>query len=173
MSPLRLLHSEGVLTAVSVLAADNEVEAAPLKLAALLHDCARELPGGELLTRAREWGLQVREMDRQSPVLLHGRVGLEMVRRELGQVGPATASAICYHTAGHPEMSLSDKLFYLADHVEPARGFARVDELRQAVREDINGAVLLAIEINLDYLRSADRTVDPDTLALKHRLEGS
>lgn len=171
LSPRRTLHSEGVLSSVSRLAAENDVDAAPLQLAALLHDCARELPGGELLSLAREWGLPVRDVDRRSPVLLHGRVGLELATRELGPVGPVTASAVIYHTAGHPLMSLSDKIFFLCDHIEPGRDFARIEELRRAAHEDIDAAMRFAIEVNLEYLRAAGKTVDPDTLALRDKLE--
>lgn len=172
VSARRLLHSEGVLAAVTGLAAANHVEAAPLRLAALLHDCARELTDAELLRLALEWELPVRDVDRQSPVLLHGRVGLELARRELGGVDPAAASAVVYHTAGHPDMSLSDKLFYLADHIEPGRDFGRVEELRRLAQADIDAAVLLAVEINLEYLGATGKVVDPDTLALRDALSG-
>lgn len=172
VSPGRMLHSEGVLVTVADLAAANGVDPAPLMLAALIHDAARELSGVQMLEHARKWGLAIRPVDRQSPVLLHGRVGLQMARNELGAVEPHTASAVSYHTAGHPDMSLSDKLFFLADHVEPGRGFERLADLRRAAGTDIDAAVMLAIEINLDYLRSSGKTVDPDTPLLKESLSG-
>ncbi len=172
VSSRRLLHSEGVLAAATDLADSHGVEAAPLQLAAMVHDCARELAGDELLRRAGEWELPLRQVDRISPVLLHGRVGMEMARRELGIDDPRVVSAVYYHTAGHPDMDIADKLFFLADHIEPGRGYERVDELRRLAAADVDAALLLAIDINLDYLSASGKTVDPDTLALRARLSG-
>jgi predicted HD superfamily hydrolase involved in NAD metabolism len=171
VSPRRFLHSMGVYAAAAELAGRYGTDAEPLKLAALIHDCARELGPGELVTLAGEWGIPIREVDRQSPILLHGMVGMEMARRELGIDDRVIISAVNYHTAGHPEMSLSDKLFFMADHIEPARPYPWVKELREAAFKDIDYAVLKAIEINLKYLTANGKTIDPQTLALRERLK--
>jgi len=42
-------------------------------LAALLHDCARYLPGDEMLRRARESGIVIDEVDKIHRILLHAR----------------------------------------------------------------------------------------------------
>ncbi len=166
VGPGRLEHSLGVLAEATRLASRHGEEAAPLRLAALLHDSARELPGAAAVALAEEWGIRVRDVDRESPVLLHGRLAEELARRELGIDDPRVASAVRYHTAGHPEMSRGDMIFFLADMVEPGRRFPWVERLRRAAAADVEGAMRLALEINRRRLEARGKVMDPDSLAL-------
>ncbi|MFA5801771.1 MAG: bis(5'-nucleosyl)-tetraphosphatase (symmetrical) YqeK [Thermoleophilia bacterium] len=167
VSAPRFQHSISVLETVAGLADRHGVDQAPLRMAALLHDCARELPNEELVASAEELGLPVREVDRMSPVLLHGKVAAEIASRELGITDASIISAVLWHTAGHPEMSLSDKVFYLSDVMEPTRQHDWVRELRELAGVNVDRAVLMAIDINITHLDNTGRVVDPDTYALK------
>lgn len=166
----RYMHSLGVMEAATELAEMHGVDPGPLRQAALLHDCAREFSNEDLVATAEEWRLPVREVDRRSPVLLHGKLAVVIGERELGLSEPAVLSAVRWHTAGHPEMTLSDKLFYLADVTEPTRQYAWVAGLRALAHEDVDQAVLMAIGINTDHLDRTGRTVDPDTYELRDLL---
>lgn len=168
----RYMHSLGVLEAATELARQYGVDPVPLRQAALLHDCAREFSNEDLVATAEDWQLPVREVDRRSPVLLHGKLAVVIAERELGLDDPAILSAIRWHTAGHPEMTLSDKLFYLADVTEPTSHYAWVAGLRALAHEDVDKAVLMAIGINTDHLDRTGRTVDPDTYDLRDLLLG-
>lgn len=170
VSEPRYRHSVSVLETVTRLADRHGVDEAPLRLAALLHDCARELPNTELLSRCEAWDLPIRDVDRRSPVLLHGRLAARIAEVEHGITDPSVVSAVLWHTAGHPEMSLSDKLFFLADVMEPTRPHGWVDDLRNAAFNDVDHGVLMAIEINEEHLLKTGRVVDPDTYALKEVL---
>jgi predicted HD superfamily hydrolase involved in NAD metabolism len=166
----RYEHSLGVMEAATQLARHHGVDEKPLRLAALMHDCAREYPNERLIACCEEWSLPIREVDRRSPVLLHGKVAVVIAEREMGVTDDAAVSAVRWHTAGHPGMSLSDKLFYLADVTEPTSEHDWVDELRALAQEDVDRAVLAAIGINVDHLDRTGRVVDPDTYALRELL---
>lgn len=166
----RYRHSLGVLEAAIALAGQYGVDAAPLRTAALVHDRARELPFDEMPVLAREWGIRVRPVDEEAPVLLHGRLSLVLARREMGVDDPLVTSAVLYHTSGHPEMSFSDKLFYLADHIEHGRELAHLEQIRSAAFDDVDQALLMAIDSNRDHLRKKGRPLDPDTLELRESL---
>lgn len=172
----RFQHSISVLETVTGLADRHGVDQTPLRMAALLHDCARELSNEKLVASAEEMGLPVRNVDRMSPVLLHGKVAAEIASRELDVTDAAVISAVLWHTAGHPDMSLSDKVFYLSDVMEPTRSHDWVQKLRELARENVDRAVLMAIDINITHLDNTGRIVDPDTYALRdlllHNLRG-
>lgn len=172
VSSERFLHSLGVLEAATELARRYGVDETPLRQAALLHDCAREFSNDELVATAEKWGILVRDVDRGSPVLLHGKVAVEIAARDLGLTEPATLSAVRWHTAGHPGMTLSDKLFYLADVTEPTRSYEWMPELKALAHKDVDRAMLMAIQINTDHLDRTGRVVDPDTYALRELLIG-
>ena len=167
----RYLHSLRVLELIPELTQAYNVSPEPLRLAALLHDCARGMSDAEMLRAAEEWSLPVRPVDRDCPVLLHGRLAVEMARCELDLTDPVMVSAVLNHTAGHPGMTLADKLFFLADMIEPGRGFDRIVELRAVAYVDADRAMLLAIEINKAHLNAMGRFVDPVTLELQRMLE--
>ncbi len=167
----RYEHCISVLETATMLAGKHGVDPGPLRLAALLHDCAREYPHGKLLSQCEEWGLEVRDVDRKSPVLLHGKLAVEIARRDLGLTVPEVVSAVRWHTAGHPDMSLSDKLFYLSDVAEPTNSFDWVTDLRALAMEDVDGAMLMAIGINIEHLDRTGRVVDPDTYLLLDLLQ--
>ncbi len=163
----RFRHSLRVMELVPELAAAHGAAAGPLELAALVHDAARGMTGAGMLAAAEEWALPVREIDRSYPILLHGMLASEMARRELGISEGPVLSAVLYHTAGHPQMTLSDKLLFLADMIEPARKLPRSAELRRLAFTDVDRAMLLAIDINKEHLKVRGRPVDPVTLELE------
>ena len=67
-------------------------------LGILAHDVARAMSGAELLHCAAQFALPVGIVDRRVPVLLHGPVGAEILRREEGLT--ATAG----HLSAQPEL---------------------------------------------------------------------
>lgn len=170
VSERRYRHSLGVIEAVTSLALHYRLDPHPLRLAALLHDSLREMPAEELLKLARRWQLPIRDADMRAPVLLHGRVAAELAEREFGLCDPVMASAMKYHTAGHARMSLSDKLFFLADTIEEGRTQPAVGELRGLAYEDADRAMLAAIESSVLHLEAIGAVVDPETLRLKQSL---
>lgn len=169
--PQRLRHSLGVRDAVTELAEHYGADPAPLRIAALIHDSTREMPLPLALSLAKELGLPVREADLRAPVLLHGKLAAAMAEREFGLDDPAVQSAVRFHTAGHPGMSLSDKLFFLADHIEEGRSHPHTPELRQLAFKDVDKAMIYAINHTEHYLRSIDGVIDPDTIELKEKLQ--
>jgi len=81
-----------------------------------------------------------------------------------------TASAVLYHTTGHPAMSRADRLFYLADLVEPSRTFDWIVQLRALVERDLDEALLVALIHQLRRLLHHGVAIDPRTVALYNRL---
>ena len=64
------------------------------------------------------------------------------------------AGAIRWHTTGKPDMTLLEKIIYLADFVEPTRDFPGVEELRELCFEDIDAAMAKGLEMSLEFIRS-------------------
>ena len=62
-------------------------------------------------------------------------------------------NAIRWHTTGKPEMTLLEKIIYLADYIEPTRNFPGVDALRKAAYEDLDSALALGLSMSLEEVR--------------------
>ena len=72
--------------------------------------------------------------------------------------------AIRWHTTGKPDMTLLEKVIYLADYIEPNRDFPGVDELRRAVYDDLDKGLLMGLSDTIDEMERMGNPVHHDTL---------
>ena len=101
---------------------------------------------GPHTAEAARYGVQLDEIEAQNPELAHGRIGAAMARFDLGISDPEILSSIAFHTTGKANMSVLDKVIYLADIIVPGRTFLAVENIRTLARVDINTAMLSALE---------------------------
>ncbi len=176
LSAGRFAHTEGVVATATALARRFGIaDSAPLRLAGWLHDAAKERPPADLLHLAERFRLDIRPVERAHPDLLHGSVALALARDALGIDDPAVTSAVLYHTTGHPDMSSADRVFYLADLVEPSRAYGWIDQVRRlldagSTRRDLDIALLFAITHQLRRLLKHGAIIDPRSIDLYNRL---
>lgn len=114
-------------------------------LGILAHDVARALPGAELLRCAAEFGLPVGLVDRRAPVLLHGPVGAEILRREEGLADTAALyQAVYWHTTAHPGLDNLGKVVFLADKLDPnkRKKYPYQPRIRELAQENLDAAIL-------------------------------
>jgi len=171
MSPERFRHTEGVVETVTQLAEQHGIVAiASLRLAGWIHDAAKEWPDEALLRRAEEAHYPLRPIEQQAPSLLHGVVGALLAQEALGLDDPVVFSAAAYHTTGHPDMSRTDKAFYLADLIEPSRPYAWIAHVRELAAKDLDTALLFAVAHQMRRLLKHGIPVDPRSVDLYNRL---
>ena len=170
LSPERLTHTRGVFAAAKELADRYAVDQGKTGLAAILHDTAKNLGAADLLSLAAEAGIIVNIVQQQAPDLLHGPVAAVLARRELGIADESVLQAIARHTTGAPGMTDLDKVLYLADYIEPGRTFPGVQSVRQAARQDLDRAVLQAMDGTLRYVIDRGWLIDPLTVEARNWL---
>jgi len=163
-------HTLGVVAAAELLAARYGVDREQARLAAFLHDIARDMETSELLKRVSEYGILIDEMEAREPLLLHAKVGATMARKLLGIEDAAVLQAVERHTTGAPGMTVLDAVVYVADYIEPGRDFPGVDEVRRAAGQDLAHAVVLAMNGTLQYLLRENRLVHPRTVDARNHL---
>ncbi len=171
LSEARFRHTEGVVEMATRLAHRfNVPETASLRLAGWIHDAAKERGDDELLALAKRLGYTVRPVEKNFPFLLHGVVAGLLAREELGIHDPVVATAVEYHTTGHPDMSLADKVFFLADLAEPSRAYPWIDQVRRLAQEDVDTALLFAVTYQLRRLLKRGSAIDPRAIELRNSL---
>jgi len=74
-----------------------------------------------------------------------------------------TVNAVRYHTTGRPEMSLLEKIVFLADSIEEGRDFLGVEELRKYSYTDIDKAVLLSLRATKKKITTKGAYLHPYT----------
>lgn len=116
--------------------------------AGILHDCTKYLPLEEHLAICAQAGIELDEPEAQSAKLLHSKSGAALARMVYGE-SDAVYWAIYWHTTGKADMSLLEKIIYLADYMEPNRDFDGVDELRRLCETDLDAALQVGLEMSV------------------------
>ncbi|MDR0297579.1 MAG: bis(5'-nucleosyl)-tetraphosphatase (symmetrical) YqeK [Streptococcaceae bacterium] len=165
MSQKRFGHCVRVSEAARALAtrydyADTEKAA----LAGLLHDYAKEVSDADFIRLIETYQLDA-ALKNWGNAVWHGKVGFLKVREDLGVEDAAVLRAIQVHTVGAREMSLLDKIIYVADYIEDGRDFPGVDEARELAKVSLDKAVAYETRETVKYLAARNLQIYPDTLA--------
>ena len=155
----RLLHTlnTGLLSAYLAKCHGADIDKA--LIAGAVHDCAKELPIEEQRAMAykRCKDLFVDEK------LLHSPAGAVFYNEAFGEEDPEILDAITYHTTGRGDMTLIDKIVFLADKIEPSRNYTDLSPIRKTAPEDLDGAVRLTLESVVDKFLRKKRPIHPLT----------
>jgi len=143
-----------------------------VELAAWGHDIARALSPRELLAKARRFGLEVGPVEEEAPILLHGPVGAEILRREYGIDDPQVLAAARFHSTGRAGMSLLEKVIFVADKIEPGKVRAKpaLARVRDLADRDLDAAILEYLEQMLQMARQEGWPLHPQAVAARNEL---
>lgn len=163
LKPKRIPHVRGCEQEARSLAkrwgADQEKAAE----AAILHDCTKKELAQQQLQLCERYGIIPDEWESRSEKLLHAKTGAAIAQYVFGSA-PEIVSAIRWHTTGKAEMSLLEKIIYMADYIEPQRDFSGVDTLRALAYEDLDAAMLLGLEMSMADIQSYGVEAHPASL---------
>ena len=162
-------HTLGVMYTCAALAMRYEYDIQKAQLAGLLHDCAKCIPNGKKLKLCEKHNIQITEVERRNPFLLHAKLGAFLVMHEYGVNDKEIVSAILNHTTGKPNMSLLDKIIYVADYIEPGRVFPGVKEARELALIDLDEAVAFETKHTLAHLIEQEQQIYPKTIETYNR----
>jgi len=171
LKPKRIPHVLGTEQEAVRLAQRYGADVEKARTAALLHDCTKKLLMEDQKALCEHYGIQLDEMEQWALKLLHSKTGAAIARAVFG-VDDEIYSAIFYHTTGKADMTLLEKVIYLADYIEPTRDFPGVDDLRRACYEDLDKGLLLGLEMSIEEMRSMGNPVHPATLEARDFLKG-
>lgn len=161
LNPKRFEHSIGVEYTAANLAFVHGADVEKARLAGLLHDCAKYIPTDEKLKRAKKYGIKVNKCEKANPDLLHGKIGVFIAKEKYGVDDPEILSAIAYHTTGHPDMTLLEKIIFVADYIEPNRRIIMdLPEIRREAYLDLDKCIIHILKNTLEYLETTDAAID-------------
>lgn len=143
LSEHRFKHSLGVVKRALEYAGVYNVDLKTVKLAAIAHDIAKDLSKEEITSYIEKYKIKLSNIEKQNPNLLHAIIASFIVQEEYGFTSDMV-NAVRYHTTGRENMSILEKIIYLADATEENRKYcsnAYVD----LIKKDIDKGM---IEIN-------------------------
>ncbi|WP_100372217.1 bis(5'-nucleosyl)-tetraphosphatase (symmetrical) YqeK [Bacillus sp. FJAT-45037] len=159
----RYQHTLGVVETAKELAARFGADVKKAELAAVFHDYAKFRDKDEMRDLVKST-LKEKDILEYGDELLHAPCGAYFVQKEIGLTDSEVLGAIHYHTTGHPDMTLLEKVVFLADYIEPGRQFKGVEEVRELATTDLDEAIIQSLENTIYFLMKRRQPIYPDTL---------
>lgn len=157
-------HSIRVAETSKKLASTYNVDPNKAYIAGLIHDCAKynENYYSKLLNiNPSDFNLSIND-----PVY-HSFLGAEVSKKVYNICDKDILSAIKYHTTGKEDMTILEKIVFIADIIEPGRDFEGLDDIKRALSKDLDLGLLKILDNNIMFLIKKSSIINP--LSLKAR----
>ncbi len=171
LDPRRIPHVLGTEETAAALALRWGADEESARRAALLHDCTKKFDKELQMALCRQYGIEPDAAERREGKLLHAITGAAVAYADFGVSGEVR-DAIRWHTTGKADMTLLEKIIYLADYIEPTRDFCDLTELRRLAFEDLDGALLLGFTMAVEDLAKKGMPVHPNSVLARDYLKG-
>ena len=154
------------------LAALHGVSPDKVEMAALGHDLARARTGEELLSAAREIGLTIHPVEEQVPMLLHGAVAAELLKRECKVDDAEVLDAVRWHSTAAPGLQPVGLVVFLADKLDPHKlqRSPHLHEVAAMARTSLEQAVVSYLTMELTLLLKRGSLLHPLSIEARNHL---
>lgn len=140
------------------------------KIAALCHDCAKNMSDNELLSIIKDHNISLDWISLKNLQITHGLVATIIMKEKMEIEDIDVLNAVEYHTTGRNNMSILEKVIYLADIIEPLRNFKQVENLRKLALIDIDKAMIESLNSTIQYVVSKGELLHINTVIARNCL---
>ena len=109
------------------------------------------------------YGVELDTLERKAVKLLHSKSGACIAREVFGEPDEVF-EAIFWHTTGKANMTLLEKILYIADYVEPCRSFEGVELMRHLAYTDLDKAMLLGVTMTIEDMKGRGVPIHTNTV---------
>lgn len=157
----RYEHTQGVMYTAGALAMRYGVDLEKALIAGLLHDCAKGLSSDKKIRLCEKYQLGISDVERKNPGLLHAKLGAYLAETKYHIKERDVIDAIANHTTGRPDMTVLDKIIYIADFIEPNRlEIPNLDDIRHMAFIDLDECLYTILTSTLHYLDKKGEVID-------------
>lgn len=164
LPPKRLYHSICVAEQAKHLAEKFGGDAEKAYTAGLIHDIMRYEPIEKMIELIEGDGQALTESERNITVTLHAVAGEVYLRKELGVTDTEILSAVRWHTTGKEDMSLLEKIIYVADLTSEDREYPDVKEVRELAEQGLDKTCLRGLSFTIEDNAKKCRPIHIDTI---------
>ena len=133
------------------------------EIAGVAHDICKEMKKNLLFLLVEQDGMEISQIERDKPSLLHGRAASVVLKNEFGVTNKDVLEAVANHTFGKPKMCNLAKILYVSDKIEPGRPQVTQEYLEKLEKKSLNELVSFVLEENIDYLNKKGKSVSEIT----------
>ncbi len=164
LTPQRLYHSICVAEQAKHLAEIFGGDTEKSYTAGLIHDIMRYEPPEKMIEMIESDGQTLTESEKNITVTLHAVAGEVYLRKELGVTDEEILSAVRYHTTGKEDMSLLQKIIYVADLTSEDREYPDVKEVRELAEKSLEKTCLRGLSFTIEDNARKYRPIHIDTV---------
>jgi len=154
LSEKRFYHSQCVAEEAVRLAVLYGADPEKARLAGLLHDILKDTPAEEQLKILQGFGIMMNDTELANRKLWHAISGAAFLEFGLGIRDRELLSAVRCHTSGRKNMTLLEKVLFVADYISADRDYPGVEELRAVARESLEEAIIEGVAFTVQELMS-------------------
>lgn len=169
----RYEHTLGVAYTAAALAMCYGEDILKAELAGILHDVAKAKKSSELKDDMKGYIDPYTDRDYvaliadKAPQILHAIYAPYLAKRDYKIEDKDILSAIRWHTTGKKDMTMLEKIVFVADYIEPNRKkLPDLDRIRTLSFHDISEAVKVTAKSTIEYLGSQGMYIDKFTYEL-------
>lgn len=160
----RLNHSECVSECAAVLAEKYGADTEKARLAGLLHDVTKNTPRAEQLEIIEKSGEPLSRVELINPKVWHQISGAAFLKENGIISDEEILGAVRWHTTGRADMTLLEKIVYVADFISADREYRDVNVVRRLAEISLEHAILYTSRYTVEKLVSADLPLHPATV---------
>lgn len=161
----RYHHSVCVAQAAKELAARSGANVQKAETAGILHDIMKDTPPEKQLAMMKAYGIRLSPVERSAQKLWHAMLGAAYIQKKLHLDDPEILSAVRYHTTGRENMTVLDKVLFVADFISSDRDYPGVEDLRKAAKISLDEAFMAGLSYTIADLAQQRKAIHPDTIA--------
>ena len=165
LKPDRFDHTLGVAYTAANMAFLYGADIEKALIAGYIHDCAKCMTHEEQIKICEKNDIEITEVERKNHSLLHAKVGMYLARTKYDVYDPEILGAIRWHTTGREDMTLLEKIVYIADFIEPnRRPLENMAEIRKEAFTDLDKCLAHILHDSVIYLKTIGKEVDEATM---------
>ena len=163
LKPDRFDHTLGVAYTSASMAIVHGADIQKALISGMLHDCAKCMSHEEQIKICDKNKIDITDIERRNHSLLHAKVGAYLAKEKYDIDDPEILGAIKWHTTGRPNMTLLEKIVYIADFIEPNRKqLEDMDIIRKEAFSDIDRCLAHILHNSVVYLRTIGTDLSDD-----------
>ncbi|MCR5557302.1 MAG: bis(5'-nucleosyl)-tetraphosphatase (symmetrical) YqeK [Butyrivibrio sp.] len=168
LKPDRFDHTLGVAYTSASMAIVHGADIQKALVAGMLHDCAKCMSHEEQIKICDKNKIEISDYERRNHSLLHAKVGAYLAKEKYDIDDPEILGAIRWHTTGRENMTLLEKIVYIADFIEPNRKqLEDMEIIRKEAFSDIDRCLAHILHNSIVYLRTLGTELDENDSTMK------
>lgn len=163
LSDYRLKHSISTMERCVEYAKMYGVDVEKARLVGIAHDILKETPKGERIIEAEMLGVELDEIEKAAAGLIHAKSGAKYCEINFG-FSEDMVNAIKYHTTGRANMTMLEKIMYLADGTGEDREYEEAEIAYEIAKKDLDEALLYFFKKTVEWTVQDNKLIHIDTI---------